>query len=121
MSKFLKVFCLALVLSVCLFPASAFATSNYSSSNDKKNLFSNLLSIFSFSSSTNNYNYNDNDSNHDSRKHDDDKNKYDNNWGFDFHDLFDWFDDEDDWWKDIHKWDDYKKDSLKLWEKYYCW
>jgi hypothetical protein len=106
MSRMKKIIFLTLLISLCLFPASAFASTKNSGPNDKTNFLSNLFSLFTPPKAS-------------SSPPAPDKSKDDINSFFD--DLFGWFDDKKDWFKDWHEWDDDYKDSLKLWEKYYCW
>ncbi len=101
-----KAVLLTLLISLCLFPASAFASSKSSGSNEKNHFFSNLFSIFSPPKSTGT-------TSNPGKQHDSASSFLD--------DLFGWFDDKKDWFKDWHEWEDDHKDSLKLWEKYYCW
>ncbi|CAM3975367.1 hypothetical protein L1N85_04490 [Paenibacillus alkaliterrae] len=107
MSKYRKIVCLTLLLSVCLFPASAFASSNQLSSDDKKDFFSNILSFFTSSI----YSY--------SHSESDDKHKDDDDW--DSTGWFDWFDKKKSWWDTIRDWEYYNKDSFAIWKKYYCY
>jgi hypothetical protein len=106
-----KIVCLFVLISVLIFPASAFASANHSTSdNKKKNLFSNVISLFSFKGNDNN-NYQDS---YQSDKYEVDKDWDKKNWA-------DWFGGRDDWWDDICWWDDNKTDSFKMWERYYCY
>ncbi|WP_028610617.1 hypothetical protein [Paenibacillus harenae] len=115
MSRLKKIICLTLLLCICVFPASALASSGKTSSDNKNNLFSNIFSFFSVSGSQNNYN------NHSSQpdKYNNDKNWNNKGW-IDWFDKDDWWD-KDRWWDDICWWDDDKYDSFKLWERYYCY
>ncbi|WP_424765990.1 hypothetical protein [Paenibacillus sp. sgz302251] len=107
MPKFKKVLSLTLLISLCMFPATVFASSNQYSSDSKKSLFTNLFLIFTGSDKD----YTDKD-----YKYDDYKDK---DWGF--KDFLDSFDKDKNWWDDSNPWDDPKKDSYSLWEKYYCY
>ncbi|RIX53568.1 hypothetical protein D3P08_09020 [Paenibacillus nanensis] len=124
---------LTLLMALLAFPASAFASS-YStySGNQNKGFFSSIFSFFGGSSKDKN-----------------DYSKYSNNYGSSYgyggshggsngghyggghnnHNndkggFWDWFDKDwwdKDWWDDYCWWDDYKDDSWKLWEKYFCY
>lgn len=121
MSKSIKILCLTLLISVCMIPTSAFASSSKATSENKKSFLDNILSVFSVSKSNNNQNQNNNNNNQNSSKNhsnQSDKHKVDKDW--DSKDLFDWWDD-DDWWDEICWWDKNKDDSFKLWERYYCY
>lgn len=114
MSRMIKIVCFIVLISVLIFPASAFASSNHSSSDNKKTFFSNVVSFFtSNEDSKNNNNQNSYYSNQSDKYH---VNKDSDNKGW-----FDWFDDKDDWWDDICWWEDNKTDSFKMWERYYCY
>ncbi|WP_054024575.1 hypothetical protein [Bacillus sp. FJAT-28004] len=136
MSKFKKVLSLTLLITICLYPASAFAASSKESYDDKKSLLSSIFSVFSVTKSNNNngnnnsnhnndkQNNNKNNNNNNNHSNQPDKNKNDKDW--DKKDWFDWFDkdhwfDDDDWWDDICWWDKNKEDSHKIWERYYCY
>ena len=118
MPKSIKILCLALLISVFMFPASAFASSGKATADNKKSFISSILTVFSVSkSSTNNNQYNSskNNNNHSNQSN---KQKVDKDW--DSKNWFDWWDD-DDWWDEICWWDKNKDDSLKIWERYYCY
>jgi len=126
MSKFKKVLSLTLLITICMYPASAFAASNKESYDEKKGFLSSILSVFSITKSTNNSNNNSNNNKQNNNKNNNNnnhsnqpsKNKNDKDW--DKKGWFDWFD-NDDWWDDICWWDKHKDDSFKIWERYYCY
>lgn len=119
MPKFQKILCLTLLIGVCMFPASAFASSNNAASENKKSFLSNILSVFSVSKSNSSNNYNNNhDNQNNNHSNQSNKHKVDKDW--DSKGWFDWWDD-DDWWDDICWWDKNKDDSYKLWERFYCY
>ncbi|OBZ17486.1 hypothetical protein [Bacillus sp. FJAT-26390] len=120
MSKFKKVLCLTLLIGVCMFPASAFASSSHSFSDDKKTFFSSILSVFSGSKSNSNQNSNNNYQNNNNNKNNNQSNKHKVDKDWNSKGWFDWWDD-DDWWDDICWWDKNKDDSYKIWERYYCY
>lgn len=104
MSKVKKIISLTVLISVLMFPSSAFASSNHSTSDNKKNFFSNVVSFFTFKG----------DDSYQSDKYTIDKDWDKKGW-------IDWFEDKDDWWEDICWWEDNKTDSFKMWERYYCY
>jgi hypothetical protein len=108
MTKLKKIICLTLLISVCLFPTSAFAASNFESSNNKKSLISSILSIFSGNKSSGNTSQPPLPSIPNNVK------------DFNTKSWYDWFNHKN-WWDDLCKWDKYKDDSYKLWERYYCY
>ncbi|WP_419873644.1 hypothetical protein [Candidatus Pristimantibacillus sp. PTI5] len=120
MSKFKKILCLTLLISVCMFPASAFAASSKDTSNNKKSFLSSIFSVFTVTKSNNSNNNNNqqNNSNNHSNSNSSNNNKVDKDW--DSKGWFDWLDD-DDWWDEINWWDKNKDDSFKIWERYYCY
>lgn len=92
MSSKIKISILAVIIVAVLLPTSAFATYGEAESR-KSNWFDHyLISIF----------YSNNQYDHLQNK----TGKI--NW-------------HDDCWKKKYKWDEDKKDSYKLWKKYYCW
>lgn len=118
MSKSIKILCLTLLISVCMFPASAFASSSKAASENKKSFISNVLSVFTVSKSNNNQNQNNNQNYSQNHINQSDKYTVDKDW--DSKNWFDWWDD-DDWWDEICWWDKNKDNSFKIWERYYCY
>ncbi|WP_138751029.1 hypothetical protein [Paenibacillus sinopodophylli] len=112
MSKFKKIISLSLLLTLCLFPTTAFASSNKDTSDHKKSFISSIFSVFTVTKN-NNSNSN-NQSNYNSSNH------YSNDKDWNNKGWFDWWDD-DDWWDEICWWDKHKDDSYKIWERYYCY
>lgn len=112
MSKWIKVLCLMLLISICMFPASAFASSSKAASENKKSFLTNIFSVFTVQKSDSNDSQNGNSNQ--STKH-----KVDKDW--DSKGWLDWWDNDDDWWDDICWWDKNKDDSFKIWERYYCY
>lgn len=137
MSKYKKIICLTLFISVVMFPASAFAASNDSASENKKGFFTSIASFFSSitkgnqandsknnnsNSNSNNGNHNNNNNGNNNSNNNGNNNHNNNNNNSNHSDKKDWF----DWIKDLcnkndKPWDDSCFDSKDLWKNFYCW
>ncbi|MGO4544877.1 hypothetical protein AB4Z29_08765 [Paenibacillus sp. 2TAB23] len=123
MSKLKKIISLTLLLSLCIFPATAFASSGKATSDNKKGFLSSIFSVFSVTKSNNsnygNYGNNGNNGNY-NHSNSNTSNNHNSDKDWDKKGWFDWLDD-DDWWDEICWWDKNKDDSFKIWERYYCY
>ncbi|OMF33769.1 hypothetical protein BK133_13335 [Paenibacillus sp. FSL H8-0548] len=110
MSRVKKVCLLVLLITVCAFPASAFAASSNNHSSKESSFFSSFFSIFSGSKS---------DQSQSKQPKPIDTYKVVNYW--ESKNWFSWFDKKDNWYDDKHWGDDKSIDSYKIWEFYYCY
>ncbi|NIK76507.1 hypothetical protein FHS15_001632 [Paenibacillus castaneae] len=108
MSKYKKIICLTILISMFMVPTSAFASSSKASSDNKQGILSSILSFFTSPKSPSSPPSNSNNNNNNNKP-------VKTGW-------FDWFlgFDSKNWMHD-KAWDALCLESKDIWKNYYCY